>query len=167
MEIKLVDLKRSVEKSVCQSVYKYFIRKFESLKDNEHTDYIIEYNPIKGDITRNKLIEWFNITLENDEKKNGDVHPEVLINDCFGAIKPILKDMNYSKYISDKFVLEYDEDTDKYTGYIMFYNPNGNVNPINKYIYVSEVNYCYDGPTFYIQDLIDCLINTIFNYLLK
>lgn len=167
MDVKLVDLKRTIEKSVCKSVYTYYIAKFESFKDNEHHDYMIEYNQIKGDITRNKVIKWFNTTLENDEKKNGDVHPEVLINDCFGTIKPILKDMNYSKYISDKFVLEYDEDTDKYIGYIMFYNTNGNVNPINKYIYVSEVNYCYDGPTFYIQDLIDCLTNAIFNFLIK
>ena len=77
-----------------------------------------------------------------------------------------MKDLDYPN-IADKFVLEYDEDKEHYTGYIMFYNPNGNVNAVNKYIYVSEINWCNDGPTFYIQDLIDCLTNAIFNNLIK
>ena len=40
MEVKLVDLKRSVEKSVCQSVYKYFIGKWQ-LTRNELKDFLI------------------------------------------------------------------------------------------------------------------------------
>lgn len=171
MKYELIQLKKSIETDVCNSVYKHYVSFFESLVRGrefaDYEDYVIEYNPIKGNITRNKLIKWFNTTLENDEKKYGEIHPEIQIFDCIGTIKPVLKDMNYSKYISDKFVLEFDEDKHKYTGYIMFYNPNGNVNPVNKYIYVSEMNWCNEGPTFYIQDLIDCLTNAIFNYLIK
>lgn len=170
MKYELIKLKKSIEKDVCESVYKHYVSFFESLKGpefEEYEDYIIEYEPIKGGITRNKLIKWFNTTLEADEKKYNDIHPEIQVYDCIGSIKPILKDLNYSKYITDKFVLEFDEDKERYIGYIMFYNPNGNVNAVNKYIYVSEMNWCNDGPTFYIQDLIDCLTNAIFNYLIK
>ena len=171
MKAELIELKKSIEKSVCNSVYIYYVSFFESLAQGQeyadYEDYVIEYTPIKGDITRNILIKWFNTTLENDEKKHGEIHPELQIFDCIGSIKPVLKDMNYSKYISDKFVLEFDEDKHKYTGYIMFYNPNGNVNNVNKYIYVCEMNWCNNGLTFYIQDLIDCLTNAIFNYLIK
>lgn len=169
MKYELIKLKKSIEKDVCESVYKHYVSFFESLKGpefEEYEDYIIEYKPIKGSITRNKLIKWFNTTLEADEKKHNDTHPEIVVYDCIRAIKPILKDLDYP-YIADKFVLEYDEDKECYTGYIMFYNPNGNINAVNKYIYVSEMNCCNDGPTFYIQDLIDCLTNAIFNYLIK
>lgn len=170
MKYELIQLKKGIEKDVCNSIYKHYVSFFESLKGpefEEYEDYIIEYEPIKGSITRNKLIKWFNTTLEVDEKKHNDTHPEILVYDCIGSIKPILKDLNYSKYIADKFVLEYDKDKERYTGYIMFYNPNGNVNAVNKYIYVSEMDWCHCGQTFYIQDLIDCLTNAIFNYLIK
>ena len=170
MKYELIQLKKGIEKDVCESVYKHYVSFFESLKvceSNGYDDYIIEYEPIRGSITRNKLIKWFNTTLEADEKKHNDTHPEIQAYNCIGSIKPILKDLNYSKYIGNKLVLEYDKDNEHYTGYIMFYNPNGNVNAVNKYIYVSEMDWCCCGQTFYIQDLIDCLTNAIFNYLIK
>lgn len=170
MKYELIQLKKGIEKDVCKSVYKHYVSFFESLKVCEsdvYDDYIIEYEPIRGSITRNKLIKWFNATLEADEKKHNDTHSEIQAYNCIGSIKPILKDLNYSKYIANKLVLEYDKDKEHYTAYIMFYNPNGNVNAVNKYIYVSEMDWCCCGQTFYIQDLIDCLTNAIFNYLIK
>ena len=103
MQAKLIRLKKSIEKDVCESVYKHYISFFESLKGpefDEYKDYIIEYEPINGGITRNKLIKWFNTTLEADEQKHDDIHPEIQVYDCipFSLIETYFEGFGLSKY---------------------------------------------------------------------
>lgn len=51
MKTKIITLRKSIELDVCNAAYQVYIELFD--KEN------IEYEPIKGKITRNKLIKWF------------------------------------------------------------------------------------------------------------
>lgn len=86
-----------------------------------------------------------------------------MFNDVFSYL-------GFGKYIKVKYetvqefeFFEPDEGTNDLT-YILFFNPNGNVNPNNKYIYTTEVKGVF---CIYMKDLIEMSTNAIFNYLIK
>lgn len=155
MKYELIQLKKGIEKDVCNAAYQIYIELFN--KEN------IEYEPIKGKITRNKLIKWF-------ESINFSNHPYISQNTCDYVFADIFSYLGYGKYIKVKYetvqefeFFEPDEGPNDLT-YILFFNPNGNVNPNNKYIYTTEVKGAF---CVYMKDLVEFLTNAILNYLIK
>lgn len=153
MQAEIITLKKSVELDVCNAAYQIYIELFN--KEN------IEYEPIKGKITKNKLIKWFEgINFIEHSYINKNTY-DYVFNDVFSYL-------GYSKYIKVKY--ETISDVDNFDigfndlTYILFFNPNGNVNPNNKYIYTTEVSGAF---CIYMKDLIEIITNAILNYLIK
>ena len=155
MQAEIITLKKSVELDVCNAAYQIYIELFN--KEN------IEYEPIKGKITKNKLIKWF-------EGIDSIEHPWISEHTCDYMFNDVFSYLGFGKYINVKYetvqefeFFEPDEGTNDLT-YILFFNPNGNVNPNNKYIYTTEVKGAF---CIYMKDLIEMSTNAIFNYLIK
>jgi hypothetical protein len=153
MKAEIITLKKSVELDVCNAAYQIYIEIFK--KEN------IEYEPIKGKITKNKLIKWF-------EGINFIEHSYINKNTCDYVFNDVFSYLGYSKYIKVKY--ETISDVDNFDigfndlTYILFFNPNSNVNPNNKYIYTTEVSGTF---LIYMKDLIEISTNVILNYLIK
>ena len=84
MQAEIITLKKSIELDVCNAAYQVYIELFN--KEN------IEYEQIKGKITRNKLIKWF-------ESINFNNHPYISHNTCDYVFGDIISYLGYGKYI--------------------------------------------------------------------
>ena len=111
----------------------------------------IEYEPLKGKITKNKVIKWF-------EGIDSIDHPWISEHTCDYMFNDVFSYLGFGKYIKVKYetvqefeFFEPDEGMNDLT-YILFFNPNGNVNPNNKYIYTTEVTGAF---CIYMKDLIE------------
>jgi hypothetical protein len=155
MQAEIITLKKSVELDVCNAAYQIYIELFN--KEN------IEYEPIKGKITKNKVIKWFE-SIDNID------HPWISEHTCDYMFDDVFSYLGFGKYIKVKYetVTEVDDfdfhDSFNDLTYIFFINPNGNVNPNNKYIYTTEVKGAF---CIYMKDLIEMSTNAILNYLIK
>jgi hypothetical protein len=155
MQAEIIALKKSVELDVCNAAYQIYIELFN--KEN------IEYEPIKGKITKNKVIKWFE-SIDNID------HPWISEHTCDYMFDDVFSYLGFGKYIKVKYetVTEVDDfdfhDSFNDLTYIFFINPNGNVNPNNKYIYTTEVSGAF---CIYMKDLIEMSTNAILNYLIK
>lgn len=155
MQAEIIALKKAVELDVCNAAYQIYIELFN--KEN------IEYEPIKGKITKNKVIKWFE-SIDNID------HPWISEHTCDYMFDDVFSYLGFGKYIKVKYetVTEVDDfdfhDSFNDLTYIFFINPNGNVNPNNKYIYTTEVSGVF---CIYMKDLIEMSTNAILNYLIK